>query len=585
MRLLLLLVAGCTAAKDDSAAPPPLGMILADDGQLYAGAARVDITPTSFETYTDIDGDNVFDGCITDPGATRAGCDEPFDDLDGDGEFDAMYIAGFQSPRPAQGIHDNLSVTAVVLSLNGDYVALLGIDAIGVLENRTRDVRDALQAQGFDRDHVIISSSHAHSAPDTAGIWGVDTALITGINPEFIESITPAMVDAVEVAAADMRAVSPTQGITQMSADPTLTGAPFGGTNPDPSVIGGLNDIRDPLIPGDAVWALALDGADGRVATVVSASGHPETSDSNHSLLSADYPGVVRDWIDREDGGITLFMSGSLGGMQSALGATLPKVDLVSGARLVETDGTPQWDTSGGGWDFMTNWGILVAQAAQAALTDPAPWDALVVNHQDFLIPVDNISFKLAFDTNLLDTPDSYVVKDSTCPGYGVDRDVFGCLPVAAWMVQLGPNTLATAPGELFPELFYGVPDEPAMASTTDRAADRRWVQWDPDCADVDDATCLASAGSVGDCDCLQYHTAPYRISDTQPTPIADLLPGTYKQPIGIVNGYCGYIVPEPDFNTETSVFTDDGDHYEETNSCTVGFGELVLDAFAKLNP
>jgi hypothetical protein len=30
-------------------------------------------------------------------------------------------------------------------------------------------------------------------------------------------------------------------------------------------------------------------------------------------------------------------------------------------------------------------------------------------------------------------------------------------------------------------------------------------------------------------------------------------------------------------------VLTDDGDHYEETNSCSVSFGDLVLDAFLEL--
>lgn len=590
MRLLPLLalpVLACTGEKDDSAAPadPPLGMILAEDGQLYAGAASMEITPTYFETYTDVDGDDVFDGCLTDPTATRAGCEEPFDDADGDGTFDAMFIAGFQSPRPAQGVHDPLMVSAVVVSLDGEYLALVGIDALGILENRTRDLRDLLEAEGFDRDRVVVSSSHAHSAPDTVGIWGIDDALISGVNPDYIATITPALHDVVALAAGSMEAVSPTQGMALMSQDPTLNGEPFGGINPDPSVIGGLNDIRDPLIPGDAVWALALDGANGRVATVVSASGHPETSDSDHSLLSADYPGVIRTWIDGHAGGTTVFLSGSLGGMQSALGATLPRVDVNTGERLLEDDGTPQWDASGGGWDFMENWGILVAQAAEGALTDTTPWTALHVRTADFLVPVDNVSFKLAFQIGLLDTPEEYVIQDASCPGYGEDRDLFGCVPASAWQLELGPSTLASVPGELFPELFYGVPDETAMRDGAARATDPRWVQWDADCVGVDDAACMAKAGEVGACDCLHYHTVPYRISDTSPTPIVDLLPGTFRQPIGIANAYCGYIVPTPDFNTEVSVLTDDGDHYEETNSCSSSFGDLVLDAYVRLNP
>jgi len=585
--LSALLLAACTGEKDDTAAPtdPPLGMILAEDGQLYAGAASMEITPTYFETYTDVNGNHQFEGCMTDPSGTRAGCEEPFDDADGDGYFDAAFIAGFQSPRPAQGVHDPLKVSAVVLSLDGEYLALVGIDSLGILENRVRDLRDLLEAEGFDRDRVVVSSSHAHSAPDTVGIWGMADSLITGVNPEFIATITPALYDVVTLAAASMEPVSPRQGLTLMSDDPTLNGEPFGGINPDPSVIGGLNDIRDPLIPADAVWSLALDGATGRVATVLSASGHPETSDSDHSLLSADFAGVARDWIEGREGGTAVFLSGSLGGMQSALGATLPKVDPSTGERLLEEDGTPQWDASGGGWDFMTTYGILVAQAAEGALTDSTPWSSLSVRTAEFLVPVDNVSFKLAFQVGLLDTPDDYIVQDASCPGYGTNNDLFGCVPTAAWQMELGPSTLASVPGELFPELFYGVPDEASMADGSARAGERRWVQWDADCAGVDDAECMDNTGSVGDCNCLQYHTVPYRISDTSPTPIVELLPGTFRQPVGIANAYCGYIVPTPDFNTAVSVLTDDGDHYEETNSCSSSFGDLILDAYVKLNP
>ena len=52
---------------------------------------------------------------------------------------------------------------------------------------------------------------------------------------------------------------------------------------------------------------------------------------------------------------------------------------------------------------------------------------------------------------------------------------------------------------------------------------------------------------------------------------------------MGITNGYCGYIVPGPDFNTKASQLTEDGDHYEETNSCSASFGPTVLAAFHTL--
>ncbi|MFN7143328.1 MAG: hypothetical protein ACK4YP_06095 [Myxococcota bacterium] len=596
MRVLSLLaptffgLVACSAPKDGEdtapAAAPPFGMILEEDGQLYAGVARIDITPTDFETYSDLNGNHSFDGCITDPTASRSGCDEPFDDLDGDGRFDGVWIAGFGSARAALGVHDPITVTAVVLSLDGEYVALVGIDALGLLENRIRDTRDALAAAGFDRDRLIVSSSHSHQGPDTVGIYGIDEDLLTGIYPPFVDNIPVAIQDAVETAAGTMVAVSPTQGAVRMrDLDPVFNGVPFGGINPDPSVEGGINDIRDPLIVADQVLAIALDGADGRVATIVNASGHPEVVGADNSEISSDYVGYLRDYTERRSGGLTVFLSGALGGMQSALGSTLPAID-EDGNRVLDETGAPTWieDGDGPNWEFARTWGTLVGQAAEAALTDTTPWTSLRVRTADVLVPVDNASFKLAFQVNLLDTPHEYVVQDASCPGYGTNNELFGCVPTGVWTLELGPVTFGTVPGELMPELFWGVPDEAAMADASLRTTDRRWVQFDADCAAVPYEDCKATDGSVGDCDCLKHHAAPYRITDdTGVDTIEAMLPGTYKAPVGIANGYCGYIVPQPDYNTYVSVLTDDGDHYEETNSCSESFAPLVLEAFASL--
>ncbi len=584
--LALLPLSACQGNKpgpDTSPDAPPLGMVLANDDQLYAGVARMEITPEILETYTDLNGNNQFDGCMTDPTGERAGCNgEGYDDANGNGLFDGVWIAGYQSYRAAQGVHDPITVGALVLSLNEDYVAIVGIDVLGLLENRTRDVRDALEAEGFDRNHLVISSSHAHSAPDVVGIWGMDTDLLTGTYPPFMDALEGNIEDVVHLAAADMVPVSPKQGLVHMSDDPTMNGAPFGGVNPNDRMLGGINDIRDPILPADGVWALALDNADGsRFATLVSSSGHPEVSGSGHSLLSADFVGYTRDYIEQHDGGTALYVSGALGGMQSAGGSTLPAID-EAGGRILDEAGEPTYIEDADDWEGARTWGVEVAQAAQAALVDATAWDAITIKHQDFLIPVNNISFKLAFQTHLLDTPDEYVIQDSTCPGWGTDTDLFGCLPAAVWQIQLGPSTLASAPGELMPELFYGVPDEPAMADAALRPTDRRWVQASDACATTDYADCVDEE-TVGDCDCLHHHATPYRISDAGAATIESMIPGTYKVPMGITNAYCGYIVPAPDFNTHVSILTEDGDHYEETNSCSKDFAPIIQDAWTQL--
>ena len=595
MLSLLPLVLGLLACGDDAkdtAAEPPFGMPLVADGVLYAGVARVDITPQGFETWTDLDGDAIFDGCLNDPGATRTGCNEPFDDANGDGRFDAAFIAGYGSPRPAQGVHDPLTVTALVLALDGEYVALVGIDAVGVLENRIRDAGDLLGAAGFDRERLVASSSHTHQGVDTVGIWGIADDIVSGVHTPTVEAIPQAILDAVETAAGQMEAVTPRQGVARMrDLDPLLNGAPFGGTNPDPSIEGGINDIRDPILPSDTVLAVAFTRSDGtRVATLVDAAGHPEVAGSRNTLLSADYVHYLREHQERAQGGLTVFLSGALGGMQSASGTPLPELD-DAGEVLRDAQGDPRW-IADDGFELARSWGILVARAAEAALTDDAAWDAIRVQKRALLIPVDNVSFRLAFQLRLLDTPPEDVVQDSSCPGWG-EPEVFGCVPTGVWRVELGPVTLATVPGELFPELFDGVPDEPAMVDARLRPDDRRWVQADPDCGEVDFGTQCRDRETllVPDCDgdgaacdgvcvCTQHHATPYTVGPSGERPIAELLPGRFKATVGIVNGYCGYVVPDPDFSTYVSVLTDNGDHYEETNACTRSFAGMVLGAY-----
>jgi hypothetical protein len=580
---MLVMLAACATATD-SAGPtgPPYGMPLVEDGVLYAGVARIETTPGVAETYTDANENNEFDGCITDPTGERTGCNgEGYVDANGDGHFNGTWIAGFGGARAAMGVHDPLSVTSIVLSLDGEYVALVGVDAIGLLENRTRDARDLVGADGFDRDRVVISSSHVHSGPDTVGIWG-PSAYDSGVVTEYVEAVVEAIHDTIEVAASDMVPVSPKVGLAFMTDQPELNGLPYGGTNPDDEVEGGIHDIRDPLIPDTHVYVMALEDASGaRLATLVNSSGHPEVSGSDHSLLSADYVGVVRRWTDEHVGGTTMFMSGALGGMQSALGGTLPRVD-ENGDLVKDADGVQQW-VEEDGWEKVETYGILVAKAAQAAATDTTAWSSISVARSDFLIPVENVGYTVAFAAGILDTPESYIDQTPDCPGYGSNAEQFGCVPAAAWMVRLGESTLGTVPGELFPELFWGVPDEPAMSDASLRVDDRRWPRMPDACAVVDFADCKAADSYMG-CNCLDHHATPYRISDAGYAPIVDMLPGTYRVPVGITNGYCGYIVPEPDFNTTITALSDEqGDHYEESNSCTVQFAPIVQEAFSQL--
>lgn len=343
------------------------------DGQLYAGIARVDITPTITETYSDLDGDAYFDGCLTDPTASRSACEEPFDDVNGNGRFDAVWMGGWGGGgRAARGVHDPLYATALVLALNGEYVALVSLDAVGLLEYRTTRMRALLGEAGFDADRVIVTSDHTHQGPDTVGLWGDLDTLQTGLDPAYQESLVEAVYDAVFAAATTAEPVTPAQGAVRLTElDPAYSGVAFGGTNPNDRMLGLIRDGRDPVIVDDQVLTLTFEGADGRLATVVSYSGHPEIVGYQNELLGADYVAVLRTVIEEQAGGTTMFMASAMGGMQSAWEGTLPAVD--EGGQPVFDEAGERVFIEGGGYEYARVAGTLLAQAAMSAPPMPSP--------------------------------------------------------------------------------------------------------------------------------------------------------------------------------------------------------------------
>ena len=89
--LVMLALVGCNG-EEDTEIEQVLGMPLLMDDVTYAGVAVIDMTPTIVETFTDLNGDNSFDGCLDDPTASRTGCNEPFDDVNGNGIFEPVWI-------------------------------------------------------------------------------------------------------------------------------------------------------------------------------------------------------------------------------------------------------------------------------------------------------------------------------------------------------------------------------------------------------------------------------------------------------------------------------------------------------------
>jgi len=617
---LALAAAGCSDAGDGATPPPARGaldIIVAQDGLTYAGAAVVDITPEVGERFTDLDEDGTFDGCLDDPTAAREGCDEPFEDANENGRFDPVFIAGYGPMRPAQDVHDPITARALVLSHGGEYLALVALDLVGLASTRIHAARDRLVEDGFDRDRLLVAATHNHEGPDSMGLWGDPENFAdptSGLDMAYQERITDAIEQAVREAAAAMEAVTFHVGAVRMrDRDPYFNGEHFGGRNRTPKMHGMIHDIRDPVIVSDQLLVMQGRRSDGdAVFTFTNWSGHPEVWGDTNDALSADWVGVTRTLLEAEYGGVAIHMPECLGGMQSAGGGDVPLIDEAgapvvqtcdeaavadqadvgchgkeAGAQRTDEDGrpVPEW-AEDETWEFVRSHGHHIAEAAKAVLADaparePTP---IRVEVEALYVPITNLGFQMLGGMNIFDLDLNAGVKDTElCPEASSVQ--LGCMPLRTFRVTLGPIGFVTAPGELLPELAWGLPTDDERWSSQGAATDTRgdgsayFPQHDADCDAVGWAAC-SSAEAKGECNCLSVHAWPYALSTGEDQrPLLDLLDTEYRAILGMVDDYGGYIVPKPDFNTQVSLLTDDGDHYEDTVSLSYEFGERLLAA------
>src|SRR5262245_65027486 len=79
-----------------------------------AGFGVASITPDAPDTWTDVDGDGRYTGKDT------------YEDRNGNGRFDTVWMAGFQNRRAAAGVQDELEAVAAVFEDGGLRVGLVG---------------------------------------------------------------------------------------------------------------------------------------------------------------------------------------------------------------------------------------------------------------------------------------------------------------------------------------------------------------------------------------------------------------------------------------------------------------------------
>ncbi|MCZ7683138.1 MAG: hypothetical protein M5U28_31760 [Sandaracinaceae bacterium] len=274
--------AGDPPVVPDQVCPGGEGCADEGDGVLHAGAAAFPITPSLDDVEplpVDVDGDGFFDPLDGDV----------FEDQDGDGIWDAIWIAGFGNGRAATDIGDDVWARAVALRQGETTIAFVSIDSVGWF----LDDADAIRAQlgDVDVDFVLVASTHSHETRDTIGIWG-RTLDETGRDEAYMEFVVTQAARAVREAVAALAPAHVQYASLRVRDQP-------GGTRRY------VGDNRDPQIIDDEVRILRFLGAEdgATIATLVNLGAHPEYMGSRNTRVSSDFPtGCATAWRTARSG-------------------------------------------------------------------------------------------------------------------------------------------------------------------------------------------------------------------------------------------------------------------------------------------
>lgn len=538
---------------------------LAKDGKLYAGAGAVDITPKVTETFTDLNNNAEFDGVLYKPdGDMEKGKPEPFHDVNGNHYFDAVWLAGYGTGRAAQGVHDPLYARSLFVAKDDGYVIFVALDLVGFMQNRIEQAKEKLKALGIDPDRVVISSTHNHEGPDTLGLWGAKVGK-TGINAKYQEFVVDSIVEAVKLAVKNKKAARVKfASVHTRELNPYFNGKPFGGKNIGDRTLGLISDLRDPVFVDDLLNTAKFDDVKGEtIATLVQWTSHPEISGDNNMLLTSDYPGVLRKRVEKEFGGTCVYQSGDVGGMMTTLGRIIPLVD-EKDAPVYEKDefGNIKKDEDGmlvpvyAGEDTLDaarSLGFHLANGVIKILKEKTTYDDVdSVNARalEFLLPIENEWYNVAAMFGVFEIKFAELPQGKDC--------VFGCIPAQIYHVKIGPAEFVTVPGEALPEVVVEPPEDFVVSGG-------RPNKYFPQ-HDVNNP--------------LSQHADPFALSLP---PIRKMMTGKYKFIIGLAGNEIGYIVPPEDFNHEVKAVSEQGDHYEETNSLGPRTAGIVLGKIKEL--
>ena len=395
-------------------------------GELQVGFAQLSITPDLIDQWVDIDNDAQFNPDI-----------DLWTDVNGNGEFDAVWMAGFQNQRPAQGIKDDLMAVAVIIDDGKTRIGIISADTIGLMRKFVLSVREDVPAE-WDLDYLMVHATHNHEGPDTQGLWG-PSFFKSGVDDEYMQQLKQNFLRALDIAIGNLEPA-------QMS----LALIP---TNP----LTPIKDKRKPIVIDDDIRAILFNRPDGSIiGSLINFGIHVELTWDKNLELTSDVAGYLRrgisDGIYYDEqlmksglGGTTLWLTGNIGGLMTS-GPTDPIYDPF----IEETITQPSHEKARAYGYSLAN---SVIDAFHSGKFHLSPEPKLNVSALELELGIENFMLSLGTLLGIIDSD----------PQFNFKPPFIRYLSEVAF-IELGDATITGIPGELYPEIAIGGIENPQGA-------------------------------------------------------------------------------------------------------------------------
>jgi hypothetical protein len=431
-------------------------------------AARTWIGPAGIwgEPFTDGNGNGRYDSGEAfndDPANSSPRVGEGYPGPLGDpqsstGRWDGVYMGGYGSDRVALGAFDPIWARAMVFRdpATGLSVAWVSLDLLGYFSDFVGRIAARLP-ESLDVDHVILTHTHDHESPDAhVGLWGPEVVM-DGTYPRYEIYIEAKIAEAIASAAADLRPARFRFGSIR-------TGQPFTTPSGVQETLDGMmsrNSCRTPWFFDDELRAMQVvqEGSGETIATLLNWGAHVESLDSRNQYLSSDFPGSAREVVEETLGGVAVYTPAAQGASEiigdsctrrwqrdTFDGQTFPVDE--AGDPLAFSDPDPRAAKERTyAIGRVVGGGVLAALEGEPLDAPDAPFEFLPP--QKLCFPVNNAGLAGLGLAGVIDKPFS-----------GPECQPAGANPRAKttlYAFQIGSGSFVTAPGELFPEAYYGV--------------------------------------------------------------------------------------------------------------------------------